>query len=133
MKSLIKVVLLAVTIGLTSFTVLNTKAANIKTHQAIPEANIVVLFSLHSHNHHANELVYSNSLFSSMAVQSTTTTAHSEDSCPSNKANEVYELTALFNDKLQMLISYFTSPKNGNHLEEIEDNESIQVVSISKS
>lgn len=53
--------------------------------------------------------------------------------CESSKRNDVYELTALFNDKLQMLLSYFDKKTPNQPYEVVENKDSINVDSVTRS
>lgn len=135
MKSLIKLIILAAIIGLTSLTVHNTQAANVHNYRPLihQQANVVIFFALPQLSSEGGNVIYTNNLISTITENSKpllNTKNNTADICHSKKGNEVYELTALFNDKLQMLLAFFATPKNPDSLKEvIKDKESIQVVS----
>ena len=54
-------------------------------------------------------------------------------SCESSKRNDVYELTALFNDKLQVLLSYFDKKPTHQPYEVVENKDNINVSKITRS
>ena len=54
-------------------------------------------------------------------------------SCESAKRNDVYELTALFNDKLQMLLSYFDKKPTHQPYEVVENKDKINISNVTRS
>lgn len=138
MKSLIKLIALAATIGLTSLTILNTQAANVHNYRPLihQQANVVIFFALPQLSSEGGNIIYTNNLISTISENSKPllNTKNNAGICHSKKGNEVYELTALFNDKLQMFLAFFAAPKNQDNMKEvIKDKESIQVVSAAHS
>lgn len=136
MKSLIKLFISVGIIGLTSFTVLNTQAANVHNYRPLihQQANVVLFFALPQLSSEGGNVIYTNNLISTITENSqpllNTQKNNNTDMCQRKKGNEVYELTALFNDKLQMLLAFFATPKNPDNMKEvIKDKDSIQVVS----
>ncbi|GHE81236.1 hypothetical protein [Thalassotalea profundi] len=135
MKSLINLIILICLISLTSFTVLRTQAEDIKRNSPLilKNKNFVLIYALPQHSNGGNSR-YTNNLMVPIADDFLTHEqnegAEQQNICPSKKGNEVYELTALFNDKLQVLLSFFTPPKNQDDLKEVvEDKDNIQLVS----
>ena len=135
MKSLINLILLTCLVSLTCFTVLRTQAESIKNNSPIIHQNkrFVLIFAFPQHTSGGGKETYTTSLITPLVNNSHAVT-HTENNekaqmCPSKKGNEVYELTALFNDKLQVLLSFFAPQKHHENLQEvIKDKESIQVV-----
>lgn len=136
MKSLIKLIILPSIAGVIFFTVLNVKAASIQDARPLihQQNHNFIFFTLPQLGEGVSNKSYSSTLISAISEQPArvvhTKVSASTKHCQSKKTNEVYELTAIFNDKLQVFLSYFSSPKNENYLEKIEDKESIKVTYV---
>ncbi|GAA5131903.1 hypothetical protein [Thalassotalea piscium] len=135
MKLFIKLVLLTNIIVLASFAFFNAKAASIQDDQVLVQqkSQIMIFFTLPQLKGEGSNAELPNTLISAISDKSQHYSID-KHTCPSKKANEIYELTALFNDKLQVLLSYFSTHEQKLNLEDKrEDKEAIKVLSVKTS
>ena len=144
MKSLIKTVILPIAIALVGFTVLNAQAASNNDQRPLihQQSQHFIFFTVPNFYSEGRSPLTSQHLISNMAksIEEDNTLAITQpqrsvptSTCNSKKVNHVYELTTLFNDKLQVLLSYLSPHKNERFIEEkSEDKNSINVAFTNK-